>query len=79
MITDTADESSMGGPLKIDSLQNLMTLRRDIHAIWDNYELGVNPDVSSTCKMLHLMTVTAICLEQLLHNILQKWTCRSEW
>ena len=52
MITDTVDESSMEDPLKIDSLQNLMTLWHDIHAIWDNYKLRVNPDMSSTCKML---------------------------
>jgi hypothetical protein len=37
----------MGGPLKIDSVQNLITLQADAHLAWDNYELGVNPDVSS--------------------------------
>ena len=42
-MTDTADEAVMGGSIKIDSLQNVITLRRDLHATWDNYEFGVDP------------------------------------
>lgn len=36
----------MGGPLKIDSVQNVITLRSDLHDAWDNYEFGVDPNVS---------------------------------
>jgi hypothetical protein len=45
-ITDSADEAVMGGSIKIDSVQNVITLRRDLHYAWDNYELGVDPNVS---------------------------------
>ena len=47
MITDTADETSMGGTIKIDSVQNVITMRSDLHDAWDNYEFGVDPNVSS--------------------------------
>ncbi|KAF8481646.1 hypothetical protein DFH94DRAFT_691292 [Russula ochroleuca] len=43
-ITDQADEASMGGSLKIDSVQNLITLRYDLHCAWDNYEFGIDPN-----------------------------------
>ncbi|KAF8270174.1 hypothetical protein EI94DRAFT_1784905 [Lactarius quietus] len=39
----TADEAVMGGSIKIDSVQNVITLRRDLHDAWDNYEFGVDP------------------------------------
>jgi len=42
-ITDTADEADMGGSTKIDSVQNLLTLRGDLRNAWDNYEFGVDP------------------------------------
>ncbi|KAI6123120.1 hypothetical protein EDD17DRAFT_1758995 [Pisolithus thermaeus] len=42
-ITDTTDEAHIGGRTKIDSVQNLITLRSDLHDAWDNYEFGVNP------------------------------------
>ncbi|KAF9223221.1 hypothetical protein BS17DRAFT_754125 [Gyrodon lividus] len=42
-ITDVADEASMGGAIKIDSVQNVITLRSDLHDAWDNYEFGVDP------------------------------------
>ena len=46
----------MGGSSKIDSVQNLITLRCDLQAAWDNYEFGVDPNVSSTPKdTLYLM------------------------
>ena len=37
----------MGGPTKIDSVQNVITLRSDLHDAWDNYEFGVDPNVSA--------------------------------
>ena len=42
-----ADEACMGGPIKIDSVQNVITLRSDLHDAWDNYEFGVDPNVST--------------------------------
>ena len=38
----------MGGSMKIDSVQNVITLRSDLHDAWDNYEFefGVDPNVS---------------------------------
>ncbi|KAG6878772.1 hypothetical protein C0993_008071 [Termitomyces sp. T159_Od127] len=44
LITDTAPIVQFGGPTKIDSLQNIMLLRNDLHSAWDNYELSVDPD-----------------------------------
>ena len=38
----------MGGSPKIDSLQNLITMRLDLHCAWDNYEFGIDPNVSRT-------------------------------
>jgi hypothetical protein len=46
-ITDTADEAHMGGWTKIDSVQNVITMRSDLHDAWDNYEFGVDPNVGS--------------------------------
>jgi hypothetical protein len=46
-ITDTADEASVGGRTKIDSVQNVITMRSDLHDAWDNYEFGVDPNVGS--------------------------------
>ena len=45
-ITDTVDVSTMGGTTKIDSVQNVITLRSDLHNAWNNYEFGVDPNVS---------------------------------
>ena len=36
----------MGGPTKIDSGQNVITLQSDLHDAWDNYEFGVDLNVS---------------------------------
>jgi hypothetical protein len=38
----------MGGPTKIDSVQNVITIRSDLHDAWDNYEFGVDPNVSAS-------------------------------
>jgi hypothetical protein len=48
MITDMADEGIIGGSLKIDSLQNMITLQADLHAAWDNYKFGVDQNISPT-------------------------------
>ena len=42
-----ADVAHVGGPTKIDSVQNVITLRSDLHDAWDNYEFGVDPNVCS--------------------------------
>ena len=31
--------------MKIDSIQNVLLLRSDLHDAWDSYKFGVNPDV----------------------------------
>ncbi|KAH9172484.1 hypothetical protein EDB89DRAFT_1886045 [Lactarius sanguifluus] len=36
----------MGGRTKIDSLQNVITIRSDLHEAWDKYEFGVDPNNS---------------------------------
>ncbi|GJJ16142.1 hypothetical protein Clacol_010422 [Clathrus columnatus] len=43
-IIDTAGEEIMGGPTKIDSIQNILTLQLDLCCAWDNYEFGVDPN-----------------------------------
>jgi hypothetical protein len=54
-ITDTADEATMGGPTKIDSVQNVITIRSDLHDAWDNYEFGVDPNVRSI-PLIHVVS-----------------------
>ena len=44
-ITDPASLPEFGGPTKIDSIQNVILLRSDLHDAWDNYEFAVDPDV----------------------------------
>lgn len=44
-ITDPAPLAEVGGVTKIDSIQNVMLLRGDLHDAWDNYKFSVNPDV----------------------------------
>jgi hypothetical protein len=41
----------MGGRIKIDSVQNVITMRSDIHDAWDNYEFGVD---SNVCCRIHI-------------------------
>jgi hypothetical protein len=45
LITDPAPRNEVGGPTKIDSIQNVLLLRSDLHDAWDNYKFAVNPDV----------------------------------
>ena len=46
LITDPAPILAVGGNTKIDSIQNVVLMRTDLRDAWDNYEFGVNPDVS---------------------------------
>ncbi|KAF8551880.1 hypothetical protein OG21DRAFT_217138 [Imleria badia] len=43
-ITDPATLPELGGPTKIDSIQNVILLRSDLHDAWDNYKSAVHPD-----------------------------------
>ncbi|KIM80031.1 hypothetical protein PILCRDRAFT_822864 [Piloderma croceum F 1598] len=43
-ITDPAPLTELGGSTKIDSVQNVILLRGDLHDAWDNYKFAVNPD-----------------------------------
>jgi len=54
-ITDTADEASVGGPLKIDSVQNVITLRVDLQLVWEEFQIGVEPNVSSVPLMVRCL------------------------
>ncbi|KAH9053782.1 hypothetical protein EDB87DRAFT_1580846 [Lactarius vividus] len=38
----------MGGPIKIDSVQNDINMRSDLHDAWVNYEFGVDPILSAS-------------------------------
>jgi hypothetical protein len=39
--------ATSGGP--INSVQNGMLLKSDIHALFDSYQVSINPDVRMTC------------------------------
>jgi len=43
-IMDPASLAELGGPTKIDSVQNVILLRSDLHDAWANYKFGVFPD-----------------------------------
>jgi hypothetical protein len=49
-ITDPAPLPELGGPTKIDPIQNTIMLRGDLHDAWDNYMFAVGSDVC----ILHL-------------------------
>jgi hypothetical protein len=57
-ITDPATLPELGGPTKIDSIQNVILLRSDLHAAWDNYKFAVNPDVC----VFHLYPVSVFTI-----------------
>jgi len=57
-ITDPAPLIELGGPSKIDSIQNMILLRSDLHDAWDNYMFGVNPDVC----IFHLFPVSVLAI-----------------
>jgi hypothetical protein len=59
-ITDTADEAVMG-PMKINSIQNLITLRGDLYDAWENYEYGVDPNVSAVQVACFICHNYALC------------------
>lgn len=44
------DLDYMNGVLKINSLQNGLLIRRDLHTMFDNYLISVNPDVSDSTE-----------------------------
>ncbi|KAF8215823.1 hypothetical protein K438DRAFT_1560653 [Mycena galopus ATCC 62051] len=44
MITDPAPLPILGGPLKIDSIQNVVLFRSDVHDAFDAYKIGINAD-----------------------------------
>jgi hypothetical protein len=67
-ITDTADVGALGGTSKIDSLQNLITLRSDLRDAWDNYEFGVDPDVSSIVRCTPFLSFR-ICAQKDYHIV----------
>ena len=45
LITDLASILALGGPLKIDFIQNVILPQSNLHNAWNNYEFAVNPDV----------------------------------
>ena len=55
-ITDSASLPELGGSTKIDSIQNVILLRSDLHDAWDNYKFAVNPDVC----IFHLSPVSVL-------------------
>jgi hypothetical protein len=57
LITDPAPILALGGLSKIDSIQNVILLRSDLHDSWDNYEFAVNPDVR--CSFHSIIWFTA--------------------
>jgi HNH endonuclease len=57
LITDSAPLEVVGGSSKIDSLQNVLLLRSDLHNAWDNYCIAVNPSV---CVFLLLASMLPV-------------------
>jgi hypothetical protein len=56
------------GPMKINSIQNLITLRGDLYDAWENYEYGVDPNVSDVQNgMLHLNMLSCRTIIRSLH------------
>jgi hypothetical protein len=51
LITDPAPNGEVGGPTKIDSVQNVISLRSDLHDAWDSYKFAVNPDVCDFSRL----------------------------
>jgi len=45
LVTDPAPLSEVGGSPKIDSIQNVLLLRSDLHDAWDSYRFAVNHEV----------------------------------
>lgn len=56
LITDPAPLNEVGGPKKIDSIQNVVLLRSDLRDAWDSYRFAVNPDVCDFPFSWHLDT-----------------------
>ena len=66
----------MGGRIKIDTVQNVITLRSDLHDAWDNYEFGVDPNVSTLYHTRFVPRDLIFCIEQLPHNCFYQRQCR---
>ena len=64
-ITDPAPLAHVGGPSKIDSIQNVILLRSDLHDAWDSYRFGVNPDV----RFYALFVVLKKMKQTLIHRL----------
>ena len=47
-ITDPEPYNHIGGHLKIDSIQNVILLRTDLHYAWNAYEIGIDVMVISS-------------------------------
>ena len=58
LITDSAPLVDLGGSTKIDSIQNAIFLRGDLHNAWDSYMFAVHPDVC----IFHLSTVSVLTI-----------------
>ena len=67
----------MGGPIKIYTVQNVITLRSDLHDAWDNYEFVVDPNVSTLYDTRFIPRDLIFCVEQLPHNCLYQRQCIS--
>ena len=50
-ITDSASLPELGGSTKIDSIQNVILLRSDLHDAWDSYKFAVHPDVCTFFRL----------------------------
>lgn len=54
------DMDYANGVSKINSCQNGLLLRRDLHTMFDNYLISVNPDVSDSAEDIIILLVTNI-------------------
>ncbi|KAF8719207.1 hypothetical protein AX14_011341 [Amanita brunnescens Koide BX004] len=65
LITDTAPRSELGGASKIDSVQNAILLRSDLHNAWSDYLIAVLPD---TLKLDHITDPNLRPLDELFRD-----------
>lgn len=62
-VLDDASEAEQG-PTKMNSVQNGLLLRVDVHILWDDYLLGVNVDVSEP----HFLQNKVQLIDEMLQN-----------
>lgn len=60
LITDSAPLEVVGGSSKIDSLQNVLLLRSDLHNAWDNHYIAVHPSRGHVVIPLRRATTTSL-------------------